>query len=141
VISESVSLHQLPATLLDLAGLPAARSGLTEPLPHDDTGVIGSGAHFSQVRAKNGYESFALIEGRWKLVLHNFGSGESMRPFLYDLQTDPGEERPIVDQPERLDALSNRLLRWRKERRGIGAPAPPLDEETERQLRDLGYLQ
>jgi arylsulfatase A-like enzyme len=140
VISESVSLHQLPSMLLDLAGLAAARSPLTEPITHDDTGVIGSGAHFSQVRAKNGYESFALIEGRWKLVFHNFGSDESMRPFLYDLQTDPGEEQPIVDQPERLDALSNRLLRWRKERRGSGAPAQPLDAETEHQLRDLGYL-
>jgi arylsulfatase A-like enzyme len=61
---------------------------------------------------------------------------------LYDLSADPREERDLsADEPERLKALRDELLRWEEGNglpRGYRAP-PPVDAATSERLRALGY--
>ena len=62
--------------------------------------------------------------GRWKL-LEFFEDG---RLELYDLESDPGEERDLAaEQPERVNQLHAEMRRWRE---ALDAPVP-----TEREPR------
>ena len=50
-----------------------------------------------------------LRDGRWKFI-HELESGRSQ---LYDLETDPGEERDVAgDNGVRVEAYRDHLLRW-----------------------------
>lgn len=66
----------------------------------------------------------SLRAGRWKL-LEFFEDG---RLELYDLESDPGEERDLAaEQPERVNQLHAEMRRWRE---ALDAPVP-----TEREPR------
>lgn len=60
----------------------------------------------------------AIREGNWKLVrpfvTKNFPKGESeLEPRLYDLSTDPGEEKDLApENPDLRDRLNSTLNRW-----------------------------
>lgn len=60
----------------------------------------------------------AIRLGTWKLI-ENFEDG---RLELYDLATDPGEQRDLAqEQPKRRDELFAKLRRWREQ---VQAPVP-----------------
>ena len=77
--------------------------------------------------------SLSLRQGRWKLIAPGDGArldrntntelGNDPAPQLYDLQTDPGERRNIVDNPGKVRELSALLEQIR--RAGGEAAAPP----------------
>ena len=82
----------------------------------------------------------AVREGRWKYIRTE--DGAEVAEQLYDLVTDPGEQRDVaIAEPERVSALRERWLeferaapRWYAE----GVVHQPTAEEVER-LRALGY--
>jgi len=67
-----------------------------------------------------------------------------LREELYDLAADPHERKDLAgDSPERLKELSRRMdaLEAANYWRHDAAKSEQVDEETEKQLRSLGYLQ
>jgi arylsulfatase A-like enzyme len=80
-------------------------------------------------------------EGRWKLILDRFRDGKE----LYDLRSDPGEERDLfTEEPEVVDRLAARLRQQYGENLEIFArlqrSALRQKEEKLKELRALGYL-
>jgi hypothetical protein len=71
------------------------------------------------------------------------GSGRSRDPeYLFDLRRDPGEHVNLAgDRSLEAAWLRSRLLAWiQRNRRNDSARRPePVDAETERKLRALGY--
>ncbi len=71
------------------------------------------------------------------------GSGRSRDPeYLFDLRRDPGEHVNLAgDRSLEAAWLRSRLLAWiQSNQRNASAPRPePVDAETERKLRALGY--
>lgn len=72
----------------------------------------------------------------WKYIEGRSRAGRR----LFDLRSDPGERRNLVDEAEwRRDLLQWRLERILASREPLRADPVPLDAETEEQLRALGY--
>jgi arylsulfatase A-like enzyme len=85
------------------------------------------------------HPGIAVKDGRYKYVAVGDGS-ES----LYDLETDPGEERDVSgSQPDRLAQLRPHADAWRERRQAEGqvAEATSEDEEIQEHLRMLGYIE
>lgn len=99
----------------------------------------------------------AVRDGRWKLIRvagteerwsMGVGPGRSWdREYLFDVAADPGERRNLAGLGGvREEWLRARLRAWAAERGAAGddggepASQPPLDDETERRLRALGYV-
>jgi arylsulfatase A-like enzyme len=91
------------------------------------------------------YGSVAARAPDYKLVIQRSPQHETTRLELYDLSSDPGETRPIVDSPSanRL-ALSRALEDFLRSCPHPDAPDSSGDEsiseETRKRLRSLGYL-
>lgn len=130
-VPESAPTLRLAATLLRLAGAPAASFG--QPLP--GLGGTAAGPVYLETRfplSAYGWSPLeGVFDGRWKLIV-------APRPELYDLGTDPGETRNVLDgqrdQARRLrDALqaAQRSFKARK--------ADAADPELTRSLQSLGY--
>ncbi|MEQ8766461.1 MAG: sulfatase [Planctomycetota bacterium] len=135
---EPVSLIDVPVTLLDLVGLDPpkkwqGRSGVSiwrgqEPEPR-----------FLFAEADHG----DTIENRRRLVRHGpyklIHDRETSSDAIFDLRTDPGEERDLSPTPPEITAALRteleRLLRQASEGESIGAPS----EATQRLLDQLGY--
>ena len=125
-------------TILDLAGLPAARDldGLdqaqllrTGTPPRESRTFFWHIPHYTNQGSR---PAGAVREGRWKLVEHY----DSDRDELFDLDADPGETNDLsADQPARTVAMRARLRQWRSQ---VGAqentPNPSLNPELYRQL-------
>lgn len=80
-------------------------------------------------------------EGGWKLILDRFRDGKE----LYDLRSDPGEERDLfAGEPEVVDRLATRLRQQYGENLEIFARLQRStlrqEEEKLKELRGLGYL-
>ena len=79
----------------------------------------------------------AIRTQEWKFIRFPDGRRE-----LYDLGNDPGERQDLArSKPgslEVFEALSSMAL---AEREGARAASVPLDEETIRKLRSLGYIE
>ena len=80
----------------------------------------------------------AVSDGRYKLI----GTPEGER-WLYDLERDPDETTNLAEsEPEILARLEGEMARYLARAAELDhAPTPELDEETERRLRALGYMQ
>jgi hypothetical protein len=80
----------------------------------------------------HGAERSAVVRWPWKLL-----AAEGGPPRLYDLASDPGEERDLAAaEPERVRALAAELAPPGPR---AGAPASSLDAKTREQLSELGY--
>ena len=101
--------------------------------PEDVDPIADMGARIRTYRA-----------GSWKLIETSKG-----QRFLFDLATDPGEERNLADaHPEQVARLLDELDSWRA---ALGFPAiggereygqvPELDPEARERLRALGYVE
>lgn len=80
-----------------------------------------------------GYEKKAVFEGRYKLY---YSKGDDIS-WVFDLEEDPHEESPL-DLPEVADRLIQCIpetVRSKEDEERIS-----VDEETKKQLWDLGYL-
>ncbi len=80
-----------------------------------------------------------LIEGPFKFTWNERGA-----PRLFNLARDPSETRDIRGRdPERAEAMEARLNAYLADapRPGPAGPANELDAETQRALRNLGYLE
>ncbi|GMU65615.1 MAG: hypothetical protein AMXMBFR36_18890 [Acidobacteriota bacterium] len=136
---EPVSLVQLPALLLELAGVSAS------PLADPELArriLDGEAAPPSVIETKfRGSDQAALIEGSWKLVLGRRRGAVR----LYDLASDPLErEDRSAAEPHRVARmraeLESRLAEAEASRASSEeVPEGDLDEVGE-QLRALGYL-
>lgn len=114
VVDDLVSNVAIPATLLDLAGV--ARTGAWHArsrLPMPSLAADGSGARSSEgemVFAQHyaaywGVHPFRLVRTReWKLVQY-YGPDRSLE--LYDLRSDPSEQRNVVDEPAHADVVAS----------------------------------
>jgi arylsulfatase A-like enzyme len=134
VVDALVELRDLPATLLDAAGIGSPPQGTASLLPW----VRGAGSGPSRpFVVSESLEQVAVRGAQWKLVADK-ARGELA---LYDLRTDPGETTNVAaGHPERVGELRRHLVAWR---RGL-VPARRLevdvDEETRKGLEGLGYL-
>ena len=73
-----------------------------------------------------------VVAGDWKYI-------DLPLPEIYDLRTDPGEERNIVERENvRRDTLQRALARLVASGRGVAAPAG-VDDDVAARLRALGY--
>ncbi|MDX1747568.1 MAG: sulfatase, partial [Halobacteriales archaeon] len=76
----------------------------------------------------------------WKYI---WDQGEGTEE-LYDLESDPGEHENVVDrEPDARAPLRTHLDAHVEELAATNESLPEvrMDEETERRLKDLGYLQ
>jgi arylsulfatase A-like enzyme len=145
VIEYPVSLVDVMPTVLDLLGFP---------IP---AGVQGVSLRAESSRARRVFaESFAYVEymklyprfrrieratyaGPRKLVVSTTGKRE-----LYDLQTDPGERRNILQTGENATEariLEVELAQWLKTQGKAPGKTPKMDSATLERLKSLGYVQ
>jgi arylsulfatase A-like enzyme/Tfp pilus assembly protein PilF len=136
--SEPVSLAQIPATLLQLAGVKIP-DGLQPPIGMP--GAIASEASERRdpdLYSETTYPESAgwhalqtIVDGQWKLIA-------SSEAELYDLSVDPGEQRNLAAAR---DAMVQGMRRRARElaASASGAPAAVPADAAER-LRALGYV-
>jgi arylsulfatase A-like enzyme len=137
-VRATVHLEDIPATVLRLAGVSDGRPRDGRPLPETDAGAPARAtfAYYS-FGPGEGYEAYALRDGRYKLIRHKVGTADFTTE-LYDLDRDPGESSPLRGDPREpalLAEIESRL-------RGAGrAGRLELSPETLEELRALGYVQ
>ena len=138
----------VPVALVDVAPTLLDQLGLERPdhlqgrslLPLLAAGEAPAESLLSQDKGRR--TRYALRLDRWKLVLDL----DTDVAELYELQTDPGEQRNLAArhpaEVERLRShLASILTRSRDLSRTLGAvPATPLPPEHRDDLRALGYL-
>jgi arylsulfatase A-like enzyme/Tfp pilus assembly protein PilF len=138
-VAEVVELVDVFSTILDLFGwsapggllsrsvAPALRGQPLEPRE--------SYAESHYVRHTYGWaEQRSLTSGRWKYI-------SSTRPELYELVSDPGEKRNLVDeQAEVASGMRRRLRAIYNVMQAGRAPEVPVDDDARRRLESLGYL-
>jgi len=71
----------------------------------------------------------------WKLIA-------APKPELYRLREDRSEKQNVIDQyPEEADRLQKRVWEVAGDRKSLGVlQAPPMDDQTRRELESLGYV-
>jgi len=137
-VRSTVHLEDIPATVLRLAGIADGRSRDARPLPGVD-GAAPARTTFAYYSfgPGEGYEAYAVRDGRYKLIRHKVGDGDFTNE-LYDLVRDPLEGSPLPADPREpalLGEIESRL-------RGAGrAERMELSPETLEELRALGYVQ
>jgi arylsulfatase A-like enzyme len=148
-VTEPTDTLDLHAMLMQLCGLESAGKSEGRPLlrraPRD--GYVHLAAASSVVGGIYSAQSehYKLIWAprygtEWGM---GDGSGRSRDPeYLFDLQNDPGEKANLAgDRTLEAAWLRSRLLAWiQRNRKDETAHRPePVDAETERKLRSLGY--
>jgi arylsulfatase A-like enzyme/Tfp pilus assembly protein PilF len=131
-VAGAAPTQRLASTLLRLAGTPPA-SPFGEPLP----GVGGRPAGTIYAESRFALTAYgwspleAVFDGRWKLIV-------APRPELYDLGSDPGETRNLLngrrEEARRLKTALQAAQRSFKPRKAEAA-----DPELARSLQSLGY--
>jgi arylsulfatase A-like enzyme/tetratricopeptide (TPR) repeat protein len=129
-----VAQVDIPATLLDLAGVPA--EGLDGQSLRE--GLASGKAPPRTVYSETLYpryhfgwsDTYAVTEGRYRFI-------RAPRPELYDLDHDPGEKTNLA--PQRAQAVASMGEWLGKVMGGVTAPEA-VDAETREKLAALGYV-
>jgi arylsulfatase A-like enzyme len=142
-VAEVVSLVDLAPTLLSLIGWPIPPSFEGRGLLSRSGEASPPGLAYSEliVPETGGWRRFgphqrSLVVGGSKLITGIRGETE-----YYDLKADPGERAPAaLDEAERA-ALREKIeaIQQRLASRGGAREVKPIDEETRKQIRALGY--
>jgi arylsulfatase A-like enzyme len=125
-------------TILGRLGIPApsglaGRALVDEPddAPHD----LEAYSHTRLSRR----EVAAVVGGSWKAIRY-LGS-PIVREEVFDLAADPGERRNLAAERPVLAGYGTSEIRRAEAAPGEAAPTRPLDADTERRLRALGYAE
>jgi arylsulfatase A-like enzyme len=113
--------------------VPLLRGGADDP----DRVVVSYTLH-------GGYEIYAVVRGRWKLVVRMPKDGDVSSVRLYDLDADPDEETDLgAAHPERVDQLMAAYRDWRgrEDQSAFGGTETEVDPLMQEQLRRLGYVE
>ncbi|RMF71950.1 MAG: hypothetical protein D6738_12670 [Acidobacteria bacterium] len=145
VVTPPVSLVDLPATVLDLAGMQD-RLGLgrsLRPLWEDSAGAADARPVFAEAIGHGGEPVQAVWFGGLKLIRRLRDEGVERR--CHDLRRDPGERINLAGTTRcdvgRLEALLDAHLdRAAEIRATLGETLGELDEQTRDRLRGLGYV-
>lgn len=148
-IEAPAGLVDVGRTLLELAGLPPGSLGEASLLPlirstggeasprplfivHRSTHADG---RLTPIRSMDG-----LVEGDFKLIRNG---PTQLRPTweLYDLASDPGEHRNLVDEQPDVAAQLRSVLEPLRSRPEVRSGEVELDEPTRERLRALGYVE
>lgn len=145
VIQRQVRLLDLMPTILDLCGcsLPSGLMGVSlVPLWTNPNGDYAGGAAISEMRR----DPWHRVAVRTEALKYIWDSKRPDQPELYDLRADPGEKQSVTEcfpqEVRQLQAqVDAHLRRVAETERGAAASEPEFDEEVERRLRDLGYIE
>jgi arylsulfatase A-like enzyme len=109
------------------------------PLIYDDNNYTGNEYVFSETFDCDKLNLKSIRTPEWKLI-YNIGLDKYE---LYNLKIDPEEITNLVDiDKEKFIFLKTKLEKWmNRPKPNIIPPTKPLDENTKRNLRYLGYLQ
>ena len=142
----TVELIDIMPTLLELAGLPeppGIQGRSLAPILRGTPAPEPTRMIFSQRREPDdtGFSS-TVFDGRWKLI----DDVPKNRRLLFDLANDPGETNPIATGADMIDRLARQIEGWSAANLTLydrirPDDSRPLDAETERRLRALGYIQ
>jgi arylsulfatase A-like enzyme len=157
VIPERAELVDVMPTLLELAGLeiPSGVQGrsLVPLLGGERRGSFRERPVFVQ-KARTaplqgpspaGLESFAVLDGRWKLI-HAVARDPGAPEFeLYDTEADPADRSNVADRnPAVVAELEKTLAAWQARTAAARLPADQdtqgMSEEEVQRLRSLGYI-
>jgi arylsulfatase A-like enzyme len=163
-VEEPVPLLDVMPTLLDLSGLPvpkvaqgqtlrplvAARAGggvVAAKGGREKRPVIAEKYPIGRDRFPNSSESYAIMDGGWKLIQNVVRPPEKPEFELFDFYKDPLDQNDVAAQhPEVVTRLARALDAFRNTARG--ARLKPDSESTKgmskeqlEQLRALGYVQ
>jgi arylsulfatase A-like enzyme len=163
-VDEPVELIDVMPTLLEYAGLPVPRGvqgqSLRPLLPTDGRkeAVAAAGSAWKrrpviaekQPQGGSGHpletESYAIMDGNWKLI-HNVARPPERPEFeLFDFIKDPLDQKNVAaEHPDVVERLAKELEAWK--RMATQARLKPDSEATEgmsaeqlEQLRSLGYV-
>lgn len=129
-VTAPVALLDLFPTLLALGGVDVPESdGVSLLGPLDSSRQIVSETMYPRIHL--GWSDLASLAGE------DFHYIEAPRPELYDLRSDPGEQRNVIDEQRRTYAAMRRTLAGYDRR--LAAPSAVSEEEASR-LAALGYL-
>ncbi|WP_152040971.1 sulfatase [Salinigranum salinum] len=135
---ETVGITDLPPTMAEYAGLPVPESyqghsllSLVRDGVWDRTSIVGGYG--------NGVDdaSFVYRDREWKYIENADGTTE-----LYDLATDPGEQRNVAaDHEDLVRQFAGKLNEHRREieRTNVDLTDVEMEEEVRERLRRLGY--
>lgn len=155
-VDTSISLVDLAPTLLELVGVqaPNAMEGSSLlPVVHGEEGdrpAFSQNSYGNQLTAlRVGARSFIFTpppdaEARKRDLGWRAHWPASSREELYDLGTDPGEVRNLVElQPDAARTLRAQLQAWLAEQQSRAGAREPgdIDPQMEDDLRALGYLE
>lgn len=124
--AEPVSSPDVVATVLEATGVSAGTDvldgmSLVPALRGESLPERGLYWHYPHYGNQGGAPGGAIRRGAWKLVEWY----EDQRVELFDLETDPGEQRDLANvHPERTDALRSELAKWRG---NVGAVFPKVN--------------
>ncbi|MFH1845319.1 MAG: sulfatase [bacterium] len=143
-VTTAVSLLDIAPTVLSLLEIDPGTNlqgrDLTPLLLEEPVDRVEPVPFFGEASLKAVFtiQSKSVIDGRWKFIRDLRSGAEE----LYDLADDPGESVNLVDSQPDVRANMLRLLHdFQNARTDTLQPHfVPLDEETSRQLRSLGYL-
>ncbi len=148
-VSADVSLVDVLPTLLELLEIDAVtdRDGRSlVPILRADDGDVPASlsdrtlfAHRLEKARRFGKETWAAIQGRWKMIEGIKGQQ------LFDLENDFFEQHDRAgDEPEIRDALLAKLAEYRDHNRGLDENTEvnvSIDPATRRHLEELGYVE
>jgi arylsulfatase A-like enzyme len=145
-IDRPVESIDITPTLLDLLGIPV-------PAQMKGRNLFQEGASASAVYSGGAHGRAMLVDGGYKYYRHKrLGRQQSysrvtpsaelpFREELYDLRTDPDEKKNLIEElPDVGQSMRAKVEAHVASRPTRSATTAPVDEETRRELRALGYL-
>ncbi len=129
VLDPLVETRQIAATFLEAAGSPQEGSLVPQ--------LAGRGGTEREFVVAESREAVAVRTADWKLLVRR-ADGQVA---LYDLRSDPGEQRDVAaERPLEVARLRSFLTAWRRDLHPYPPERQAIDTATQQGLVTLGYL-